>query len=165
MIEKVLAKAEEVQAKLEKFGYAKLSINFQITKLKTGCAGQAHYAAKVVRISQDYLREFPDHIFNTTIAHEIVHHYVAKYKPFAKQAHGPEFRRFMQLLGLRGDTYHKEGLPSNQVRNKRKKIRFIYETAITKKELRLTKKQHEMSAHCRYKGERLVYKNQVVEII
>ena len=165
MIEQVLAKAEEVQSKLEKFGYAKIPLKFEITKLKTGAAGQAVISTKLVKISKDYLREFPDHIFNITIAHEICHHYVIHYKPYAKQNHGPEFRRFMQLLGLRGDTYHKVGLPANQTRNKRKKIRFIYETAITKKVVKLTKTQHENSSLYTCRGERLVYKNQVVEII
>lgn len=38
--------------------------------------------------------------------HEIAHHYVFLYYPKAKQGHGPEFRKIMNILQLNSETYH-----------------------------------------------------------
>lgn len=44
--------------------------------------------------------------FDEVIAHELAHIIQYRIYPKAKQAHGPEFRTIMQLIGFSGKTYH-----------------------------------------------------------
>lgn len=169
MHEKLVAKMVEVQNKLEKFGYAKLPLRITVVKLRRGAAGTAYSHLNLIGISPDYLREHPDHVFNVTVAHEVCHHYVWKYKPHAKQNHGPEFRSLMRLLGLNGDTYHKLSLENAPKRPGRKKIRFVYETMVTGQKVKLTKNQHQKMVASNgaysYRGEKLRYTNIIEEIL
>jgi predicted SprT family Zn-dependent metalloprotease len=164
----VISKVAETQSKLEKMGFARFPIDTEIKKLGRGKAGTAHLRTNKISISQDYLKEFPERILNITVPHEVVHHYVAKYYPRAKQYHGREFKGIMRALGLAGDTYHSmilENAPPRQVRTKK---RFIYVTERTGVELKLTSQQHNKIKAGRtltYKGEKLVDTKIVLEVM
>jgi len=142
-ISEIMQKVEEVQDKLEKIGFPKLSVNVEVGKLGRGIAGSAFYKTKLIVISSDYLKEYPERIIDITVPHEIAHLYTIEYYPRAKQAHGPEWRRICRYLGINGDTYHKMKLENGPTIKRREKVRFIYVTEVTKKEIKLTKGQHE----------------------
>jgi len=167
MVESVRVKVQEVQDKLASYGYPKIDIHLNVMRISPGCAGTAIMSRNEVQVSVDYLREFPEDVLNVTVPHEVCHLYVRKYKPRAKQYHGPEFRYMMNLLGLEGKTYHKMMLENGPQRIKRTKVRFIYKTVQSNIEVPLTKQQHEKAlsgAMFRYKNERIVFTNKKVEI-
>ena len=144
IVREIANKIQETQEKLVKYGFSPISITWSIDKLKKGVAGTARYSTNHITISEDFLREYSEHIFETTIPHEICHLYVGVYYPRAKQHHGPEFRRLMNLIGLSGDTYHKLKL-SNDKDGRRLKTRYIYTTKnpeSTMREFKLTKGEH-----------------------
>lgn len=138
---KVEAKVAEVKAKLATLGYADIPLKVKVCKLKGTYAGYATYATLEVAFDTEYLLNFEDEMLNETVPHEVVHHYIKKYYPRAKQAHGPEFRRLMRAIGAIGSTKHAMKLES-KTKNRRTKTRYIYITP-TSKEIFLTKKQHE----------------------
>ena len=131
-----------VQNRLQDYGYAPFKFQFEVGNLKSGCAGIAQPYSNRVVISRDYLKECTETTIKETIPHEICHLYTAKYFPFAKQAHGPEFRRLMNILGLEGKTYHSMKLANEPEKKTRKKYRYVYLSEVTKKECLLTSQQH-----------------------
>jgi predicted SprT family Zn-dependent metalloprotease len=166
-LEKVKQRIETTQLKLHAMGYAKFEIpKVEVTKLGKGTSGQAFYYPPTIKISIDYISEFEDQILNRTVPHEVVHHYVKKYHPRAKQAHGPEFRRIMEALGCDSSTKHSMHLknpPKGKVCR-----RFEYQTISTKRILRVTtvmhnKIQRNPSAYTSH-GEKLVYTGKVVKL-
>lgn len=166
-ISEIKAKVAEVQDKLEKKGFPRISVDIEIGKLGRGVAGTAYIKAGKIVISADYLREFPDRIVDVTVPHEICHLYVSKYHPKAKQHHGPEFKQIMRSIGLAGDTYHKMKLENGPVKQRRLKTRYIYTTGITGKEVKLTSQQHQKAlngATWSCKGEPLKYANKKIVI-
>ncbi|MCK9369255.1 SprT-like domain-containing protein [Candidatus Dojkabacteria bacterium] len=166
-ISEINTKIAEVQNKLEKLGFPKIPVVAVIGKLGRGLAGTACFKESKITVSSDYLKEFPDHMINVTVPHEICHLYVSKYMPRAKQFHGPEFKRVMRSIGLSGNTYHKMKLENGPVVKKRLKIRFVYVTQITCKEVNLTSGQHQKAvngATFSYKGERIKYAGKKVVI-
>jgi predicted SprT family Zn-dependent metalloprotease len=159
-------KVEEIQDKLLALGFPQIRMTAEIKKLGRGCAGRAYLGINCIHISPDYLKEFPEHVMNVTVPHEVVHLYVAKYFPRAKQAHGPEFRRLMRCIGLSGDTYHKMILSNAPPRQTRLKIRYMYITERTQKLIGLTPAQHQKAingATFMCKGERLKFTNEKKE--
>lgn len=164
------SKIQETQEKLAKYGYHPINVTWSIDKLKKGVAGAARYSTNHIKISEDFLREHSGHIFETTIPHEVCHLYVGEYYPRAKQHHGPEFRRLMNLLGLPGDTYHKLKL-SNDSEGKRLKTRYIYtikEPENSLREFKLTKGEHlkVLSGHGKFfssDGKELVYTGKTIQ--
>lgn len=124
MMNQILAKTREVVNKLNSYGYSPINLQYSVEKLRPGVAGSARYSKSEVAISEDYLQFHPEHIFDVTIPHEICHHYVDKYFPRAKQAHGPEFRRLMNILGLKGDTYHSLGVVPGTSGKKQMRIEY-----------------------------------------
>lgn len=138
----VAEKIKKIQSEFESLGYAPFPITYKIESLKPGVAGKAKLGIDEIVISKDYLAEHPYDVIQVTIPHEICHLYVNKYKPNAKQHHGPEFRWFMQLIGLKGDTYHQMKTPDTIKIQRKTKTRYVYKTANNEIAL-LTKKQHE----------------------
>lgn len=167
-IREINKKVDEVQNKLAFYGLPKIQLTIEIADIGDRAAGQAFIGKNNIKISSKYLKEFPDHVMNVTVAHEVVHLYVFKYFPRAKQAHGPEFRRVMRLLGLAGDTYHKMKLSDAKPRQKRTKVRFLYVTEKTNQVVGLTPGQHKKViagiGEFRYKGEKLKFTNEKKEI-
>lgn len=167
MSKKVEAKVEETQERLEKLGYPRINISCKMMTLGPGYAGRAWGAARMIAISPDYYREYPERILNITVPHEVVHIYVGKYYPRARQAHGPEFRHMMNLLGLEGKTYHDMILKDGPNRSTKTKTRYIYVTP-SGKECLLTKGQHTKAitgrASYSVKGERLAYSGSVTKV-
>ena len=125
LVARVEAKIMEVQDKLAAKGWQGFGINYGIQVLKGGQAGIARVRQKTIVISGPYLKAHPEEVINVTVPHEICHLYVHHHFPNAKQHHGKEFRYFMNLLGLRGDTYHSLGLVEGQP--KRKFTKFEYQ--------------------------------------
>ena len=143
MLDLVQKRADEIVAKLAKLGLPKVEFSVELADLKSGVAGDANFYFKRVRISKDYLKEHTKEILDTTVPHEVCHIYVAKYFPFAKQAHGPEFRRMMAKLGCDGSTRHSMARPAAQGPRRTKTVtRHIYLTEHTKREVLLTVQQH-----------------------
>ena len=167
MINLVNKKIAEVQKKLEDMGYKPLHIDASVKRLRAGCSGLAYPFYNRIEISSDYFKEFPVQIINRTVVHEVVHLYIGKYFPYAKQSHGPEFRNMMRRLGADCSTNHSMKLSSITAPVKKLKTvqRFIYETAISKKLLKLTATQHNKiqarPTAFTSRGEKLVFTNKV----
>lgn len=152
---------------LEENGLPMIPIAFVIETIdKKNVAGRAHYPS-LITISKEYLEqpENTTEVIKQTVAHEIAHLYVYRYYRYSKQAHGPEFRKVMQMLGLQGRTYHNMKMKGSEIKQKQIK-RYIYLTEITKREIGLTSGQHKRQCEClhsvgesRYssKGEKLTY--------
>ncbi len=107
-ISEIIAQAEIYQNILQQAGYPKFYISFCVDTLKPGVAGLAlitpsrvRLAERVVKLSKEFLAEYPEEVMTRTLGHEIAHHYVFLYCPKAKQAHGPEFRNIMNILQLK----------------------------------------------------------------
>jgi len=163
MLEKVKARVVEVQKLLSKIGYPAMEITSSVKSLKAGCAGLARPHKKEIAISSDYLREHESETMQRTVAHEVCHVYVAHYFPFAKQAHGPEFRRLMNLLRLDSSTCHSMKLQNGPVRRKNTKIRYIYVSSMTNSKVRLTAAQHKkalMGVKFTFKGQAIKFTGQ-----
>lgn len=130
----------QVQAKLEKFGYPKFPINISVVEgMKKQIAGQAFPSQQKIAISYDYLKEHRDQTLKETVPHEVCHLYVTRYFPNYKQGHGPEFRMLMRALGCEGSTYHSMELSSSV---KKLKTRYVYESVTSKKVCHLTPVKH-----------------------
>lgn len=159
----ILDRAEEIKEKLKGFGFAEIDIDFRIEVLKRGFAGVAYTGESgymyvderrprlgtayrerpVVKISPDYLKEYREEILHRTVPHEICHCYVHHYYPRAKQAHGPEFRRMMRLLGLDGSTYHSMKLENGPKKRVYTKKRYGYKNPVSGEMYWITKAKHE----------------------
>ena len=70
---------------------------------KSPIAGYAYRQEKIVEFNLRFAEELD---FETTIMHELAHIVQYIIYPFAKQAHGPEFRSIMQTMGFSSRTYH-----------------------------------------------------------
>lgn len=68
-------------------------------------AGRAYYAKHHLEFNEVLAMENAEE-FENTVIHEVAHLVVRKVYPFAKQAHGPEFRAVCRHLGGTGNTYH-----------------------------------------------------------
>lgn len=168
MLDSVIARVAEVQTILAAKGFPKVDIKVEIKPLAAGVAGVAYVYQKRIALSQHFLKEHPESMLKETVAHEVCHVYTKHYKPFAKQAHGPEFRAFMSLLGLDGKTYHSMSLQNGPVRQKRIKTRFIYTSNQTGATVYLTKQQHMKMSFgiIRYmakNGEDITYSGKIAE--
>jgi SprT protein len=64
--------------------------------------------------------------FTTTIYHEVAHLVVNEVYPRAKQAHGPEFRYVMQMLGKSGRTYHKYDVSGLKRTYNKNPTKYVY---------------------------------------
>lgn len=87
-------------------------------------AGEAYYRSHKIVINTRFLTH--DVFFDysqggETCEHEVAHLFTKVLFPNAKQAHGPEFRRVMNSLGLTGRTRHSMHLP-----DAKKKETFTY---------------------------------------
>lgn len=158
----VIDKAAQIQNKLEKFGFPHIDLKFEIGVLPKGTAGSAYPYMKKVTISEDYFREHQTAMLENTVPHEICHHYQVVYYPKAKQAHGPEFRHLMNLLGLDGKTCHSMSLSSGKDKRRVNTVtRFMYETVNTKKIVMVTAQKHKkiMAEPHRWsvRGEKIVF--------
>ena len=166
MLSGINAKVVEVQAKLAKAGYPKIPIEVLVRDLGPRIAGRALYNNRTIIISEAYFKQFPDTMLNETVPHEVCHQYVAIYFPYAKQAHGPEFRALMRTLGLQGSTYHNMQLKGVKIRRNAVK-RYVYLSEITKAQVLLTSQQHTKQQatgafRTRKGNERLVYAGKVI---
>ena len=70
---------------------------------KSNIAGFAYRWEKKVEFN---LRFAEEQDFETTIMHELAHIVQYLVYPFAKQAHGPEFKSIMKTMGFSDRTYH-----------------------------------------------------------
>lgn len=78
----------------------------EFTERATRTAGFAYYSGKV-SFNLTYLCSHPNQAeLEDLIAHELAHIVQYRVYPRVKQAHGPEFRLIMQLIGYSGRTYH-----------------------------------------------------------
>ena len=174
-IAEIIAQAEIYQNILQAQGYPKFYISFSVETLKPGVAGLAlltpYYTTegkrvngieRIVKLSKEFLNEFPEEVMTRTLGHEIAHHYTFLYYPNAKQGHGPEFRKIMSILNLDSSTYHSMKLENGPKRIIRTKSRYIYRTVNSGYTVKLTKQQHLNNERFSYKGEKLTYTGQMI---
>ena len=128
--------------RLQAAGFAPIQIECAVDRLKPGVAGAAYQLDKRIVISKDYLHEHPYEVQEETIPHEVCHIYQMVYFRFAKQAHGPEFRHLMRLIGCNGSTKHNMVLSKGPTRRTNRKVRYVYVSAVTKREILLTRTKH-----------------------
>ncbi len=67
-------------------------------------AGLAYIGRNKVGFNPDYIGQ--SDFWITTVKHEVAHHIQKWVYPNARQAHGPEFRRIMQVLGAPDRSRH-----------------------------------------------------------
>jgi len=163
-IQLINEKVSEVKAKLEKVGMVPIDINLTVEKLRYGVAGNACFSKKSIKISEDYLKQFPDDTINDTIPHEMCHIYQKQYFPNAKQNHGPQWKRLMIFLGLSPSTYHTLKLAGVERPTKTKK-RFIYLSEKTQTEIKVTSQKHYKiqlnPSNYSYRGEKIKFTNKL----
>jgi len=103
--EAVIAKAESYIIKARGL-FPSFTINMPEVGFETKSpriAGLAYGTRKVTYNPQYFSQE---DFWNRTIGHEIAHVVQKIVYPYAKQAHGPEFRYIMRLFGLNESTHH-----------------------------------------------------------
>lgn len=96
-----------------------------------GIAGLAYRGRNRVSFNIDYIGQ--DGFWTNTIVHEVAHHIQWWIYPQAKQAHGPEFRRIMSLMGCSTHTRHSMSTPELVARRPHE-----YECPICKKSFSLS---------------------------
>lgn len=69
-------------------------------------AGRAFLRTKRIELNSTILMANLNDFIRTTVAHEYAHIVTNVIFPNAKQAHGPEFKRVMNFLGVEPNTYH-----------------------------------------------------------
>ena len=69
-------------------------------------AGTARQRKGIVEYNLTFACTAPREEYIVTIVHELAHILQYRLYPKAPQAHGPEFRTIMELLGYSGRTYH-----------------------------------------------------------
>ena len=79
-----------------------LSIDWEVKQIAT--SGLAYCGRNRISFNSSYINE--DGFWSNTIVHEVAHHIQHWIYPYAKQAHGPEFRRIMMLMGGSTHTHH-----------------------------------------------------------
>ena len=116
---------EEIRIKAN----AKFGINIPHLEVgffgKSATAGLAFRSQPKVSFNEVIMKNESDESFLQTIIHEIVHHVVYRRYPYAKQAHGPEFRYAMRIMGAEPKRCHNYDLNGLNVRNKTTK-RYEY---------------------------------------
>ena len=105
-IEKLEARALEVQAKLAALGYKPFLFLVTLERLKEGIAGCYYVDTETVAVSDDYYYHDAQVCLDVVVPHEMVHLYVNKYFPNATEDHGEEFCKLMVALGLEPTAYH-----------------------------------------------------------
>ena len=98
-VEKTVAKVNEMFPNLN---FKKPTVEF-FNRGKV--SGRAYYAKHHLEFNEVLAMENAEE-FENTVIHEVAHLVVRKVYPFAKQAHGPEFRAVCRGLGGTGNTYH-----------------------------------------------------------
>ena len=92
-------------------------------------AGLAHTGRNKVSYNSDYIGQ--EDFWATTVKHEVAHHIQNWIYPRARQAHGPEFRRVMKLLGCSGRTRHSMSTPKLEefkARKRENQIEYVCPT-------------------------------------
>ncbi len=69
-------------------------------------AGKAHFASHSIQINPLFLKTDEKKMIEQTIPHELAHLATKILFPYAKQVHGPEFRRVLGLISDNTDTFH-----------------------------------------------------------
>jgi SprT protein len=70
-------------------------------------AGLAYMNKNLIELNFQLFDKYTEAFFNRTIPHEAAHLITRILFPKAKQAHGPEWRHVMNILGVDSSTYHK----------------------------------------------------------
>lgn len=94
-------------------------------------AGSAQAAKLRINLNPVFLNVYKDEFIQSTVVHEFAHIATRILYPFAKQSHGPEFKKTMRLLGSTPRTYHQysaEHLENAgiELKVKRRQKRYTY---------------------------------------
>lgn len=102
--EAVIARVAEVCRKADEIFKTSLSGSVSVGFFSKGtAAGFAYGGSNRVEFHEVLMGRHPEE-FDTTIVHEVAHLVTFKVFPRAKQAHGPEFKRVMMMLGVANPT-------------------------------------------------------------
>lgn len=74
---------------------------------KSKAAGVAYIYRNEIGFNTDIMANVSSEEFEQTIVHEVAHKINMKLYPASKQAHGPEWKYVMRVLGKAPETYHK----------------------------------------------------------
>jgi len=119
-------------------------ITYDIPK-KVTTAGTAWAFSNRINLNPVFLNHYKEEFINSTVIHEFAHLVVAAIFPNAKQAHGPEFRRVMTLLGGPTSTYHNFDssiVAPYEAKSSRRKYRKFEYTCECNKKFVLTSIKH-----------------------
>lgn len=157
MLEQLNTKRDEIVDLLSLRGYPKLAITVRIDQVKSArVAGYARVYYNEVVLNETYLRDHFDEMLTQVLGHEICHIYQHHYMPRAKQAHGPEWKYLMRLIGLAPNTYHSMSTPE-LISSRRTKKRYIYVNTVSGKIYHVTPFKHK-----KYQGEVRLANGQLV---
>lgn len=106
-IEKLEAKAFEIQNKFAAIGYAPFLFMITLEELGTETAGCFYVGTEMVAVSESFYAHDAEFCLNTVVPHEMCHMYVSKYFKDVTDEHGKEFATLMEALGLKPDAYCK----------------------------------------------------------
>ena len=93
-------------------------------------AGTASSAKNVVSLNEYFLETETEDMLNNTIPHELAHIVTDKFYPYARQAHGPEFKLVMETIfetmPTRCHSYDLKQLKDTGIIRTRKKVARPY---------------------------------------
>jgi len=150
-VAEVLAKAKSIWAS---FDGSNVSVDFFS---KGSAAGLASLRSKRVSFNTVLMSRHPED-FDNTIIHEVAHLVTYQIRPNAKQAHGPEFKRIMLILGGSPNTYHTYDVSG--LKRTYAKTRYVYECSPGCTH-NMTKGKHDKIVsgviyQCRHTGKRIM---------
>lgn len=119
--QQIIAKVNEVVAQANKMYKVQTEIASVEFFSKGVAAGRAYPYAKKLEFNEVLARENPT-TFQQTVIHEVAHMVTRENYPYAKQDHGPEFRKVIASLGGDTATYHNYDVSSVQIT--RRKTRY-----------------------------------------
>jgi SprT protein len=122
LIERVAYYSDVVRKKLPKIEFATPSVHFDC---KGRTSGNATYATHTVGFNT-VLAEENREAFDNTVIHELAHLVTHKLFPYAKQSHGPEFKRVFRFLGGNGKRGHNYDVTNVAKVIGRKQTRYYY---------------------------------------
>lgn len=120
-------------------------------------AGRCWPQLQMLEFNEVLARQNSD-TFMETIIHEVAHLFTNFLHPYAKQAHGPEFRSVCQAMGGTGRTYHNYDISS--VSRKKNIQRHIYKCACREHKLSTTlhnRARRGASFSCKFCGTKVAY--------
>jgi SprT protein len=106
--------------------------------------GKAWPGKNMIELNKHFLQTERDKVIGKTLPHELAHLVVFHLFPYAKQAHGPEFKRVLDSIHVDNSTYHtmKVADIKDESLKIRDKVRYLYRCGCPGMQHKLTAQQH-----------------------